>query len=123
VDSLSHGFLLDKNSVFTTFDAPSAGTGPGQGTFPFGINSNGAITGWYIDGADVNHGFVRDRVGAFVEFDVPGAGTGPGQGAIVFGIAPSGAVTGSYLDSNNVFHGFVRESDRSASGLLQFRGQ
>ena len=109
-DSLSHGFLLDKNGV-TTVDAPSAGTGPGQGTFPFGISSNGALTGWYIDEADVLHGFVRDTQGDIVEFDVPGAGTGPGQGPQVFGIAPNGAVAGGYLDSDNVFHGFVRQAN------------
>jgi len=118
-DDLSHGFLLDKNGVFTTFDAPDAGSVPGsfEGTYPFGINANGAITGWYVDDADVNHGFVRDKLGAIVEFDVPGAGTGPGQGPLVFGIAPNGAVTGFFLDPNNVVHGFVREGEGLALGL------
>ena len=41
--------------MITVFDAPGAGTGPGQGTFPFNspnlINPNGAITGYYIDSA------------------------------------------------------------------------
>jgi hypothetical protein len=79
-DTLSHGFLRDRNGAFTTFDAPDAGSVPGsfQGTYPFGINANGAITGWYVDDANVNHGFVRDSHGALIQFDVPGAGTGPG---------------------------------------------
>ena len=51
-----------------------------QGTLPWGINTNGAITGWYVDNANVNHGFVRDKHGVLTEFDVPGAGTGPFQG-------------------------------------------
>ena len=80
-----------------------------QGTFPWGINTNRAITGWYVDNAYVSHGFVRDRNGVLTEFDVPGAGTGPFQGTTVYNIAPNGAVAGYYLDSNNVFHGFVRE--------------
>jgi hypothetical protein len=124
-DNLSHGFVMDKHGAFTTFDAPDAGNVPGslQGTYPFGINTSGAITGWYVDEANVNHGFVRDRHGALVEFDVPGAGTGPFQGVNAYSIAPNGAVAGFYLDPNNVGHGFVREADRSASGLLQFRGQ
>src|SRR3989454_161935 len=107
-DDLSHGFLLDKNGVFTTFDAPEAGSVPGsfEGTYPFGINANGAITGWYVDDADVNHGFVRDKHGAIVEFDVPGAGAG----VFVWSIAPSGAVTGYFWDANFVIHGFVREA-------------
>jgi hypothetical protein len=108
-DTLSHGFLRNTDGTFVTFDAPDAGNVPGsfQGTYPFGINTNGAITGWYVDGADVNHGFVRDNGGAFIEFDVPGAGTGPGQGPYAFGIAPNGAVTGFSYDANNVVHGFL----------------
>ena len=124
-DNLSHGFLLDRNSVITTFDSPHAGNVPGslQGTYPFGINASGAITGWYVDEANVNHGFVRDKHGAIVEFDVPGAGTGPGQGPNVYSIVPNGAVIGFYFDPDNVVHGFVREADRGAMGLSQFSGQ
>jgi hypothetical protein len=108
-DNLSHGFLRNTDGTFVTFDAPDAGTVPGslEGTYPFGINTNGAITGWYVDGADVNHGFVRDNGGAIVEFDVPGAGTDPGQGPYPFSIAPNGAVTGFSYDADNVVHGFV----------------
>ena len=84
---VSHGFVMDRRTgTFTTFDAPGAGTGPSQGTYPFGINAAGAISGWYVDASDVNHGFVRDRHGAIVEFDVPGAGTGPFQGPNVYSI-------------------------------------
>jgi hypothetical protein len=103
-DNLSHGFLLDRNGVFTTFDAPDAGHVPGSddGTYPFGINANGAITGWYVDDSDANHGFVRDKHGAIVEFDIPGAGV------FVWSIAPSGAVSGYFWDANFVVHGFVR---------------
>jgi hypothetical protein len=56
-DNLNHSFLLDKNGAVTTFDAPDAGNVPGslQGTLPWGINTNGAITGWYVDEANVNH--------------------------------------------------------------------
>lgn len=32
-----------RTPAFTTFDAPGAGTGPGQGTFPNAINPVGAI--------------------------------------------------------------------------------
>jgi hypothetical protein len=109
-DTLSHGFLRDNNGGFLSFDAPGAGTNPGtfEGTYPFGINPSGAITGWYVDGDDMNHGFIRDENGAFTTFDVPGAGTGPGQGPRVFSIAPNGSVTGHFNDPSNVVHGFVR---------------
>ena len=58
-DNVSHGFLRDRHGFITTFDAPDAGNVPGsfQGTYPFGINQGGAITGWYVDEANVNHGF------------------------------------------------------------------
>ena len=82
-----------------------------QGTYPFGINANGAITGWYVDEANVSHGFVRNKHGELVEFDVPGAGTGPFQGPNVYSIAPNGSVTGFFFDPDNVVHGFVREAD------------
>jgi hypothetical protein len=123
-DNVSHGFLMDKKGVITTFDAPHAGNVPGslQGTYPFGINASGAMTGWYVDEANVNHGFVRDRHGALVEFDVPGAGTGPFQGPNAYSIAPNGAVTGLYFDADNVVHGFVREADHGALSLLKSRG-
>jgi hypothetical protein len=107
-DSLYHGFLLDTNGAVTTFDAPDAGHVPGsfQGTVPWGINTNGEITGYYTDETNVNHGFVRDKQGAIVEFDVPGmAGLGPWAS-----IAPNGAVTGLFNDPDNVVHGFVREA-------------
>ena len=32
---VAHGFLRAPNGTITTFDAPNAGTGPGQGTFVF----------------------------------------------------------------------------------------
>src|SRR6266496_2695909 len=42
---VSHGFLRDRNGGFTTFDAPGAGTGAGQGTFPFAISLGVEMTG------------------------------------------------------------------------------
>ena len=53
-----HGFVRDRDGAITTFDAPCAGTGSGQGTFPSGINSAGAITGFDMDNNTVSHGFV-----------------------------------------------------------------
>ena len=122
-DDVSHGFLLDKNGAFTTFDAPDAGNvqAPSKGTYPWGINTNGEITGYYVDGTNVNHGFVRDKHGAIVEFDVPGAANMAAR--VWSSIAPNGAVTGFFFDPNNVVHGFVREADAGALGLSKFTGQ
>jgi hypothetical protein len=53
-----HGFLRAPDGKLTTFDAPGAGTGYGQGTWGYWINKSGAITGYYCD-AITCHGFLR----------------------------------------------------------------
>ena len=92
-----------------TFDAPGAGTGAGQGTTTDGIDSRGAIVGWYVDAGNVNHGYVRDPDGTITTFDVPGAGTGAYQGTVAFATNPAGAITGMYFDANCLYHGFLRD--------------
>ena len=64
-----HSFVRDDNGVITTFDAPGAGTGAGQGTQSFAISPNGKITGFYFDGTDAVHGFLRDKKGVITTFD------------------------------------------------------
>jgi hypothetical protein len=94
-----------------TFDAPGAGTGSGQGTLPYFINSAGVIAGQYIDANNAYHGFVRSRDGAITTFDVLGAGTGAGQGTLPWSINPAGVITGYYTDDTGLSHGFVRYPD------------
>jgi hypothetical protein len=92
--------------MFITFDAPGAGTGFFQGTFPASINEAGDITGNYVDANGVGHGFVRASNGSFTTFDVPG-GTTTGASSI----NPAGSVTGAYTylnDPNFVSHGYLR---------------
>ena len=109
--NVAHGILRAPDGTMTTFDAPSAGTSPGQGTSTFGINQAGAIEGSFVDPSDVSHGFVRASDGTITTFDVPGAGTGPGQGTVPENISAPGVVTGEYVDLSNASHGFVRASD------------
>ena len=103
--------LIGPQPTITTFDAPGAGTGPGQGTLPFAINPAGTVLGYYIDAGDARHGFLRTRNGAITTFDAPGAGTGPGQGTTAFSINPAGAIAGRYIDASDAFHGFLRTPD------------
>jgi hypothetical protein len=56
---VAHGFVRDHDGEITTFDAPCAGTGSGQGTFIGAINPAGAITGNSVDNNNVNHGYLR----------------------------------------------------------------
>ena len=41
--------FVRQEPTITTFDAPGAGTGPGQGTLAFSINAPGGIAGYYFD--------------------------------------------------------------------------
>jgi hypothetical protein len=100
------------------FDAPDAGKGPGSpfcylacpGTTAYGINSQGALTGYYVDDSNLYHGFVRTPDGHLTEFDPPGAGTLPGsaQGTVPASINDAGEIAGQYQDGGYLYHGFVR---------------
>jgi hypothetical protein len=60
-NNVSHGFTRTADGRFTLFDVAGAGTDPdvGEGTFPYGNNFLGAVTGAYVDANQVNHGFLR----------------------------------------------------------------
>ena len=110
-NNVRHGFVRSQDGSFTIFDAPGAGTGPGQGTRAYSINPSGTITGFFNDSVNVFHGYVRSNQGVITVFDAPGAGTGPGQGTFPFSpliINPNGAITGWYTDSAFVSHGFLQ---------------
>ena len=103
-----HGFLRYPNGSITSFDAPGAGSGPGQGTVAFAINNAGVVAGASQDANGVYHGFLRYPDGVFVTIDEPGAGTGAQQGTLAFDVNPSGTTAGTYVDSGDENHGFVR---------------
>jgi len=98
---------ISSKPQFTSFDAPGAGTGAGQGTIAIEITAQGLISGYYIDGGGVFHGFVRGLNGNITSYDAPGAGTGAGQGTAIYSQVPGGLFTGEYASSDNVVHGFV----------------
>ena len=103
--------FVDPQPTITTFDAPGAGTGPGQGTIAFAINPAGTISGRYADASGAIHAILRAPDGTIISFDAPGAGTGPRQGTRPFSINPAGASAGYYNDASGVFHGFLRTPD------------
>lgn len=104
---LLRGFLRNLDGSFATFDAATYSPCC-IFTIPEAINLEGAITGYYNDGYNLNHGFVRSPNGSITTFDAPDAGTGFFQGTLAWGINLEGAITGYYIDANNVYHGFVR---------------
>ena len=103
--------LVGPQSTIITFDAPGAGTGPGQGTIAFAINPAGTISGRYADAGGAIHAILRNPNGTIITFDAPDAGTGPRQGTRPFSINPAGATAGYYNDASGVFHGFLRTPD------------
>ena len=76
--------------TYTTIDAPGAGTAPGQGTFAYGINPQGAITGFVRGSDDARHGFLRNRDGTMIGFDAPGSGTDDFLGTRAYALNPEG---------------------------------
>jgi hypothetical protein len=113
--NVAHGFVRAADGTITLFDAPGAGTGKNEGTFPTGINSGGVITGMVDDTKSVYHGFVRAADGTFTEFDAPGANLSLDAGTIPMSINTAGTITGMYRDPSLVYHGFVRTAGGTIS--------
>jgi hypothetical protein len=86
-------------TTFVPIDAPGAGTGQGQGTFPIAINSSGVIVGYFTDGSGVEHGFIRAADGTFTTVDDP-----PGTYTQITAINSLGLAAGN--GTNDL--GFVR---------------
>ena len=112
-EDVYHGFLRAPDGTFTTINAPGANTTAGDfsGTFPTGLNVEGAISGYYCDKANTCHGFLRAPDGKFTTFDAPGAGTGFLRGTIAWAINLEGEIAGDYSDVNGAYHGFLRAPD------------
>ncbi len=105
----SHAYVRDQVGNITPFDAPGAGTGSAQGTFVGGLNSEGQISGGYVDSNQVAHGYIRDTDGTLTTFDAPDAGSRSDQGTLGGGINDAGQIAGYYYDSSYVAHGFFRD--------------
>jgi len=100
-----------KKGQIITFDVTGAGTGTGQGTFPYAITPSGEIAGWFLDSNNAGHGFIRSADGQIRIFDAPTAGTSAFQGTAPWSIDATGTTTGFYVDANCVEHSFVRRQD------------
>jgi hypothetical protein len=93
----------DISSPYRSFDAPHAGTGSGQGTFPTAINLHGWIAGTVVHSDGTSHGFLRKTNTTYIAVDVPGA-----VQTVVSAINSSDAVVGSYYATNTT-NGFLRD--------------
>jgi hypothetical protein len=99
--------VREPDGHFISFEAPGAGSAPGQGTEATNVNSEGTVIGLWIDNNNVFHGFFRSRGGALMSFDVPDAqGTFPSIGPA---LSPLGVSTGQYTDGKGLIHAYVRQ--------------
>jgi uncharacterized membrane protein len=109
-NSSPHAFVRNVGGTITSFDAPSAGSGNGQGTIATAINLRGQIAGGSHNvsmGRAVSRGFVREVNGAITDFDAT-------EDAIytdAYAINLEGWVAGIYYDASYVGHGFLRLPD------------
>ena len=76
---VTHGFLLTREGIFTSFNVPGS-----TSTTPNLIDPQGTIVGSYLDASNVSHGFILHG-GTFTTVDFPGA-----AGTVLTGIGPSG---------------------------------
>jgi hypothetical protein len=98
--------------IYTTIDAPGAGTATTLGTFVQDINADGDIVGYFkTTPFDLGHVFVRSAAGVLTAVNVPGQGTQNGQGAIAQRMNSAGTIVGYFADAQSIFHGFTRTLD------------
>jgi len=99
-----HGFVRSPSGAIATFDpSGSVMTGiVGTGC----INREGAIAGWYFDGA-AWHGFERSPSGIITSLNPPASA----GFTISSSINDFGVVSGYYVDSTGVYHGFRHTPD------------
>ncbi len=89
---------------FVAFNAPNAGTGASQGTFPSAINKNGWIAGTVVYRTGVSHGFLRQVSGAYVAVNAPTA-----TQTFVSAINASNEAVG-FLNAPTSIKGFLRNA-------------
>ncbi|HUN88103.1 MAG TPA: hypothetical protein VMU28_04905 [Terriglobales bacterium] len=111
---MREGSATRQELKFVSFDAPNADMNANDynGTFPVGINNEGAVTGYYVDANNVYHGFLRSHDGHFTTFEATGADTTPNSynGTTPSVINDLGEITGNYADVHGNVHGFLRGS-------------
>jgi uncharacterized membrane protein len=93
--------------TYISFDAPGAGTGPDQGTFPTAITRNGFIGVTVKDNNSFSHGFVRLANGKFTKVQPPHS-----IDTHIAGVNWRGQVAGSFFDKvGGISHGYVKNAN------------
>jgi uncharacterized membrane protein len=101
-DGAFHGFTRTSSGRTRTFDPPDS-----TGTYPYGINTKGAVTGIFFLGSVTPHAFLRSQKGDFTAFDASGSV----HGTYALSINAKGEIAGYFYDTDFVDHAFVRSAD------------
>ena len=106
---LSSIILCAASGVIVSFAAPGAAF-----TYPFAINANGTVAGYFQDSHGITHGFLRDASSTLTIVDEPDADTTqPGRGTSIAAVNDLEQATGEYscpnADGTLVVCGFVRD--------------
>jgi hypothetical protein len=104
--------LLAQTGQYASFDAPGAGGGNNQGTFPNSINSQGWIGGTIILTTSVDQGFLRSPNGTYTVV-IP---TGAAQ-STVSAINASHEAVGLAFYANGSTSGFLRDASGNYTRL------
>jgi hypothetical protein len=97
----AHGSDINGEASFISFGVPDS-----VGTYPMGINSSMAVTGYYLMTNHEANGFIRTADGTIAKFGIGGAvWTRP------VSINTAGDITGSYGLASGQTHGFLRYAD------------
>lgn len=97
-------------------------TAPYYTVIPYGINDSGAVSGLWIDTAQISHGFIA-QAGVFTSFDDPlsdNAKVGAVRGTAAGGIDNAGTSVGVY-SAGGALHGFIRDAAGN-TGTLDIAG-
>jgi hypothetical protein len=90
--------------VFQTIDAPGAGPGYAGGTYGFGVNASGLVSGYYADASGNLHGFIWQN-GTATPLDY--GGVSGVIGTVLFQDNSSGQVAGFYDAANGSAHSII----------------
>jgi hypothetical protein len=105
------GFVRQASGAIFTFVPLNA-----TNIIPQGMNSRGAVTGYYSDSRNEIHGFFLNAGGKITEFSMPQF-QGVGVGTFPRGINDSDEITGIYYDPNLIARGFIRQANGKATSI------
>jgi hypothetical protein len=107
--NIRHGFTMDAQGNFFTFDAQGVGSYPYNGTQAVSINDSGEVAGSAINSDEHSFGFTQSGSNVPVNFYGPVGGPNDGYGPEVAKINVNGKIVGSYTDSYGHGRGFFRD--------------